>query len=317
MADWVEYFSKQTAPANLKETKTAVTEFAASHRASGRSVVLITSGGTTVPLENNAVRFIDNFSVGTRGSSSAEYFLEQGYAVIFLHRQRSLQPFLRHIPHDMILDMLDFREDAAGGTQIEVDQSKIPKLKYVLKKYKEVQAAGTLLMVEFSTLSDYLFLLRTISEASGPHGPGVMFYLAAAVSDFYIPNDKMPEHKIQSDGGPLTLNMEQVPKMLSPLVKEWASNAFVVSFKLETDVNIISKKARQALNKYQHQAVVSNILQTRKKTVVIVTPTEEKAVWMSDAELETGREIEEKIVADLIKMHQEFMAGSVIQGRAS
>ena len=42
MADWVEYFSKQTAPANLKETKTAVTEFAASHRASGRSVVLIT-----------------------------------------------------------------------------------------------------------------------------------------------------------------------------------------------------------------------------------------------------------------------------------
>ena len=42
MADWVEYFSKQTAPANLKETKTAVTEFAASHRASGRGVVLIT-----------------------------------------------------------------------------------------------------------------------------------------------------------------------------------------------------------------------------------------------------------------------------------
>ena len=46
-------------------------------------------------------------------------------------------------------------------------------------------------MVEFSTLSDYLFLLRTISEASGPHGPGIMFYLAAAVSDFYIPDEKM------------------------------------------------------------------------------------------------------------------------------
>ena len=71
------------------------------------------------------------------------------------------------------------------------------------------------------------------------------------------------------------------------------------------------------MNSYFFKAVVSNILQTRKKTVVIVTPTEEKAVWMSDAELETGREIEEKIVADLIKMHQEFMAGSVVQGRAS
>ena len=63
--------------------------------------------------------------------------------------------------------------------------------------------------------------------------------------------------------------------------------------------------------------MVSNILQTRKKTVVIVTPTEEKAVWISDKELETGQEIEEKIVADLIKMHQDFMGGSVIQGRAS
>ncbi len=30
-----------------------------------------------------------------------------------------------------------------------------------------------------------------------------MFYLAAAVSDFYIPAYEMPEHKIQSSNGPL------------------------------------------------------------------------------------------------------------------
>jgi hypothetical protein len=42
MADWEEYFSKQTAPANLKETKTIVAEFAANHRAAGRNVVLMT-----------------------------------------------------------------------------------------------------------------------------------------------------------------------------------------------------------------------------------------------------------------------------------
>ena len=46
----------------------------------------IKSGGTTVPLEQNTVRFIDNFSAGTRGSASAEYFLGAGYQVIFLHR---------------------------------------------------------------------------------------------------------------------------------------------------------------------------------------------------------------------------------------
>ena len=35
-------------------------------------VVLVTSGGTTVPLEKNTVRFIDNFSRGERGAASAE-----------------------------------------------------------------------------------------------------------------------------------------------------------------------------------------------------------------------------------------------------
>lgn len=39
-------------------------------------VVLVTSGGTTVPLERNCVRFLDNFSQGTRGALSAEAFLE-------------------------------------------------------------------------------------------------------------------------------------------------------------------------------------------------------------------------------------------------
>lgn len=38
-----------------------------------KPLVVITSGGTTVPLEKNTVRFIDNFSTGTRGATSAEY----------------------------------------------------------------------------------------------------------------------------------------------------------------------------------------------------------------------------------------------------
>lgn len=41
-----------------------------------RRVVCVTSGGTTVPLERHCVRFIDNFSGGTRGALSAENFLE-------------------------------------------------------------------------------------------------------------------------------------------------------------------------------------------------------------------------------------------------
>lgn len=52
-----------------------------------------------MPLEQNTVRFIDNFSTGKRGASSAEEFLvlqDHNYKVIFLHRRGSPLPFLRH-----------------------------------------------------------------------------------------------------------------------------------------------------------------------------------------------------------------------------
>lgn len=47
-----------------------------SNNGSGRPVVCVTSGGTTVPLERRCVRFIDNFSGGTRGALSVEEFLK-------------------------------------------------------------------------------------------------------------------------------------------------------------------------------------------------------------------------------------------------
>lgn len=38
----------------------------------GSTCLCLQSGGTTVPLERETVRFVDNFSAGTRGSASAE-----------------------------------------------------------------------------------------------------------------------------------------------------------------------------------------------------------------------------------------------------
>lgn len=66
-----------------------------------------------VPLENQTVRFIDNFSAGTRGAVSAEKFLENGYAVIFMHRQFSLQPYSRHYTHSTngFLDYMTLNQD--------------------------------------------------------------------------------------------------------------------------------------------------------------------------------------------------------------
>ena len=50
----------------------------------GRPIVCVTSGGTTVPLERRCIRFIDNFSGGTRGALSVEQFLQVQW------------PYLRH-----------------------------------------------------------------------------------------------------------------------------------------------------------------------------------------------------------------------------
>ena len=97
----VTFFSSELAPSNLDISLTKSREFILRH--STHRICLVTSGGTTAPLERNTVRFIDNFSRGTRGASSAEHFLEQGYAVIFLTRRNCLQPFSRHFqPHETL-----------------------------------------------------------------------------------------------------------------------------------------------------------------------------------------------------------------------
>lgn len=44
-------------------------------------------------------------------------------------------------------------------------------------------------------------------------GSSAMFYLAAAVSDFYIPVSEMPEHKIHSSGGPLQVMGSSLPQI--------------------------------------------------------------------------------------------------------
>nr|XP_005496700.2 phosphopantothenate--cysteine ligase [Zonotrichia albicollis] len=134
-----------------------------------------------------------------------------------------------------------------------------------------------------------------------------MFYLAAAVSDFYIPVSEMPEHKIQSSEGPLQITMKMVPKMLSPLVRDWAPEAFVISFKLETDAQILLDKSQQALEKYRHQVVVANILESRRTSVIIVTRDSQTPLSLSDEELAQGMEIEEKIVSYLQGQHTAFI----------
>ncbi|KAL8901308.1 MAG: hypothetical protein Q9207_005265 [Kuettlingeria erythrocarpa] len=282
------YFDLNPQPRSLQTHITLAKTFIAQHQEHSRRVVLVTSGGTTVPLENQTVRFIDNFSAGTRGATSAEYFLEAGYAVIFLHRQFSLLPYSRHYSHSTNC-FLDFVSEAENG-EVVVNEEYQEKMRQVSRKYIAAKKSNTLLLLPFTTVTEYLWLLKEVAVLMRALGPSALFYLAAAVSDFFVPKDRMAEHKIQSSevgksetqdhsksaGKKLIIDLDPVPKLLQSLVDGWAPEGMIVSFKLETDPSILVSKSRKALERYSHHLVIGNLLATRKWEVVFITPHAEE-----------------------------------------
>lgn len=302
------YFRFHKPPPYLSQISNDVASFINYNHQKQRKVVLVTSGGTTVPLENNTVRFIDNFSAGTRGATSAEYFLENGYSVIFLHREFSLLPYSRHFSHttNCLLDHLKFSNN---GNNVEVDDDLQKDLVSVLKKYQQVKNENRLLLVPFTTVHQYLFTLKLIAQELSVIGSDALFYLAAAVSDFFLPSSRIPEHKIQSHdhGGKLVVDLEPVPKFLRRLVDSWAPIAMIVSFKLETDSSILIKKATTALERYNHQLVIGNLLQTRKTEVVFVTPNDNEWIKLSEKDIENQLEIESLIIPKIVTLHKEWI----------
>eukprot|EP01041_Mallomonas_annulata_P002583 gene2583-5055_t len=215
-------------------------------------IACVSSGGTTVPLELNTVRFIDNFSSGERGATSAEVLLSLGYHVIFLHRKGSVYPFTRNIRKQLSNEINGkfLSQFSISGNDILLSQeSDRSHIRSDITCHNACVEAGIFISISFETVQEYLSLLERLALLVAPMGSQVMFYLAAAVSDFYISDDRMVMHKIQSSEA-LELILNQVPKCLGTLISEWAPRSFVVSFKLETDDAILLRKARGAILKY-------------------------------------------------------------------
>ncbi len=61
----------------------------------------------------------------------------------------------------------------------------------VLRARRDALSRGMLHTLTFVTVNEYLFLLRAMSEELAIMKEHAMFYLAAAVSDFYLPREKM------------------------------------------------------------------------------------------------------------------------------
>mmetsp|Transcript_9936 Transcript_9936/g.15313 ORF Transcript_9936/g.15313 Transcript_9936/m.15313 type:complete len:500 (-) Transcript_9936:50-1549(-) len=155
------------------------------------------------------------------------------------------------------------------------------RLQRALRVRASVMKEGRLLTVNFRTVEEYLAKLQMCAEALRDSQSLAVLYLAAAVSDFYVPLAEKSIHKIQSDSksrddgssdGSLVLKLRPVPKTLGLLHKSWSPDAFVVSFKLETDKTILRQKAERAVDRYGVHMVIGNLLQTRHERVWVLHP---------------------------------------------
>lgn len=112
-----------------------------------------------------------------------------------MHRLHSLRPFSRHYSHSLnpFLDLLTIVEDQqnGNGAQVVATSAQAKQLLPVLRAYNKAHDEGTMLSIDFQTVNDYLWLLRAAGSVMQPLERRGMFYLAAAVSDFFLPDDKV------------------------------------------------------------------------------------------------------------------------------
>lgn len=158
------------------------------------------------------------------------------------------------------------------------------------------ESKDRLLFLDYFSVVDYLFLLIEISAILNKDS---ILFLAAAVSDFYLPDTSVSEHKIQSSRTSLNLNLKPVPKMIGLLRKHCCPESFIVSFKLETEEALVVRKGQESLIKYGHDLVVSNCLATRKHQVILIDSSTQEII-----ESRTGF-IEELLVKTVIFKYNE------------
>eukprot|EP00474_Spongospora_subterranea_P009749 CRZ10207.1 hypothetical protein [Spongospora subterranea] len=274
--------------------------FIADYASQGYRLALVTSGGTRVPIERNTVRFIDNVSTGYRGASLAQFFAESGqYAVIFLSRTGSCQPWTCQLPFLDQCNLLDKLSESQQSS-LSLLESERPIFQKTIQNYNRFKKR--LIRVSFTTVDEYLHMLELICTSLRFYGAKACIVAAAAVSDYVVDPDTMAEHKIQSSSQPLTLVLKPCRKVLSCVKQTWAPSSCLISFKLETDANLLGPKAKAALTKCKSDVVVGNLLDSYRRRVHIFTPTANEVVECD--------EVEKYLTQRLILLHEDFIKRS-------
>lgn len=185
------------------------------------------------------------------------------------------------------------------------------KVHKALRERSRALQEGCLLTIPFRSVEEYIAKLQISAEALDVCDSLSVFYLAAAVSDFYVPRSERSEHKIQSKDASgeqsLILTLKPVPKVIELLRKTWAPGAFVVSFKLETDHTILRQKAERAVERYGCHMVIGNLLQTRHEKVWVLTPEDQRIKNPSTAKDWPMQEIQKSSATEVDSLESSLM----------
>lgn len=117
------------------------------------------------------------------------------------------------------------------------------------------------------------------------------------------------EHKIQSrNSSGISIQLSRVPKALGVIRHIWLPCAMIVSFKLETEENILIEKAMKSIEMYHVDCVIANMLNSRKHIVRICTKDAEPL----EVRKPVGTSIiEEPLIKELIYMHDQIISKAI------
>ena len=97
-----------------------------------------------------------------------------------------------HIQDILVIQLivLDFMTEK--DNKIQINDQFADEMLQVWRKYNEAKDTNSLLLIPFTTVNQYLYTLKEILENLHIMKSKALFYLAAAVSDFFIPQSRMP-----------------------------------------------------------------------------------------------------------------------------
>ncbi len=201
--------------------------------------MLITSGGTTIPID--PVRNITNSSTGRFGAQLAESALMEGKAVTYLTSSNGRSPFSCNI---------DFYEN----NNFDIALSKLKQIHSLAEKYRHHY-----IEYRYKNFAEYAELLNSIVKQMQPD----VVILNAAVSDYLVSN--YSQKKIRSNED-LTIYLKTAPKLIH-YIKEWSARSFVVGFKLlvDDDDEKLIAAAKDNMAKHNLDLVVANNLSSLKR----------------------------------------------------